>query len=144
MFIPGYCICADKSISRWYGLVGECINIGLPMYVATECKPNNGCEIQDAACGRSKIMIRLKLVKTDTEEATDSTLEDDNRILHGTKVLLRLIINWDNSDGVVFVDSYFVSVGAAEMSKRIDLHFIGVVKTATKQFPIKQLSKIEL
>ena len=43
------------------------------MYVAIDRKPDNGCEIQDAYCGRSKIMITLKLVKTVTEEAVDTT-----------------------------------------------------------------------
>ena len=104
MFIPGDCICADESISRWCGLGGEWINIGLPMYVAIDHKADNGCKIQDAACGRSKIMIRLKLFKTGTEEDVDSILEDDNGILHGKKVLLGLILPWSNSDCVVCAD----------------------------------------
>ena len=37
-------------------------------------------------------MIRLYIVKTGTEEAIDSTAEDDNGIFHDTKVLFRLII----------------------------------------------------
>eukprot|EP00542_Grammatophora_oceanica_P010949 CAMPEP_0194045412 /NCGR_PEP_ID=MMETSP0009_2-20130614/16765_1 /TAXON_ID=210454 /ORGANISM="Grammatophora oceanica, Strain CCMP 410" /LENGTH=100 /DNA_ID=CAMNT_0038690263 /DNA_START=168 /DNA_END=467 /DNA_ORIENTATION=+ len=49
--IPGPCICADESMSRWYGQGGHWINIGLPMYVAIDRKPENGCEIQNAACG---------------------------------------------------------------------------------------------
>ena len=83
---------------------GECINSGLPMYVAIDHKPNNGCKIQDASCGRSKIMIRLKLVKTGTKEDVDSTAEDDNGIFHGTKVIIILILPWDNSDYVVCAD----------------------------------------
>ena len=34
-------ICADKSISRWYGLRGYWINMGLPNYVAMEQNPEN-------------------------------------------------------------------------------------------------------
>ena len=113
---------------------GECINSGLPMYVAIDHNPDNACEIQDASCGRSKIIIRLKLVKKGTEEAVNSIAEDDNGILHGTKVILILIIPWYNSDRFVCAESYFASVGAAEMLKIIGLRFIGVVKTATKQF----------
>ena len=75
------------------------------MYVAIDIKPNNGCKIQEAACGRSKIIIRLQIVKTDTEEAVDSTAEDDNGILHGTKVIFSLIVPWDKSDRVVCADS---------------------------------------
>ena len=85
------------------------------MYVDIERKSDNGCEIQDTSYGRSKIMIRMKLVKTGTEEATDSITEDDNGILHSAKVLLSLIIPWTRSDCAVCVDSYFASVGAAGM-----------------------------
>jgi hypothetical protein len=38
------------------------------MYVAIDRKPENGCEIQSAACGQSGIMIRLTLVKIADEE----------------------------------------------------------------------------
>lgn len=91
MFIPGDSICVSESISRWYGLGGEWINIGLPMYIAIERKLENGCKIQDAACGRSKTMVRLKLVKTSTEVAAGSIAEDGEGHSHGTKVLLSLI-----------------------------------------------------
>jgi len=62
-FIPSEWICVDESISRWYGLGGNWINIGLPMYVATDRKPGNGCAIQNAGCADSRIMLRLLLVK---------------------------------------------------------------------------------
>jgi hypothetical protein len=61
-------ICVYESISRWYGQGGYWINYGLPHYVAMGLKPENGCEIQDAACGRSGVMIQLKLVKSGGEE----------------------------------------------------------------------------
>ena len=32
-FSPGWLICVDESMSRWYGLGGHWINVGLPMYV---------------------------------------------------------------------------------------------------------------
>ena len=114
------------------------------MYIAIDRKPDNRCEIQDVACGRSKIMIRLKLVKTSTEEAADSIAEDDQGHLYDTKVLLGSILPWANYDYVVCADSYFASVGAVETLKRIGLRFIGVVKTATKRYPMKHLSQIEL
>ena len=83
------------------------------MYVAIDRKPDNGCEIQDKACGRSIIMIRLKLVKTGTEEAVGIIVEYDNGILHGTKVLISLILPWTYYDHVVCLDSNFASVGAS-------------------------------
>lgn len=70
-FHPSDIICVDESISRWYGLGGSWINKGLPHYVAMDRKPEDGAEIQDSCCGKSNIMMRLKLVKsTKEEEAT--------------------------------------------------------------------------
>ena len=60
-------ICVDESISRWYGQGGNWINIGLPIYVAIDRKPENGCEIQNAVDGKSGIMLRLRLVTTAEE-----------------------------------------------------------------------------
>jgi len=67
-FHPSNIVCVDESISRWYSLGGSWINKGLPHYVAIDQKPEDGCEIQDSCCGRSNIMMRLKLFKSATEE----------------------------------------------------------------------------
>jgi Transposase IS4 len=59
-YTPSSVIVVDESISRWYGLGGHWINMGLPMYyVAIDRKPDNGCDIQNAADGRSGIMMQL-------------------------------------------------------------------------------------
>jgi Transposase IS4 len=63
-FHPGWQICVDESMSRWYGLGGHWINMGLPMYVAMDRKSEDGMEIQNACCAHSNIMYQLKLVKT--------------------------------------------------------------------------------
>jgi hypothetical protein len=54
---------------------GHWINMGIPMYVAIDRKPENGCKIQNTACGQSGVMIRLKLVKTAQEEASNNQEE---------------------------------------------------------------------
>ena len=64
LFLPGWLLCVDESMSRWYGLGGHWINMGLPMYVAIDRKPEDGLEIQNAACAHSGIMYQLKIVKT--------------------------------------------------------------------------------
>jgi Transposase IS4 len=68
---PSSVICVDESISRWYGLGGSWINAGLPMYVAIDRKPEDGCEIQTCCCAKSGIMLQLKLVKTATEQQNE-------------------------------------------------------------------------
>ena len=61
-------LCADESISRWYGQGGHWINLGLPIYVAIDRKPENGCEIQNLADARAYVMLQLKLVEHEENE----------------------------------------------------------------------------
>ena len=84
------------------------------MYVAIDRKPKLGCKIQEAACAKLGIMICFHLVKSNTEVEADSVAEDDEGMLHGTKVLTKLVSPWDNSGRVVCADSYFASFPAAE------------------------------
>ena len=142
-FAPSEWICVDESMSRWYGLGGNWINIGLPMYVSIDRKPESGCEIQNAACGISGVMLRLLLV-TSEEDSDLSLIEREDGIPHGTHILKYLTLPWANSGRGVCADSYFASVTSAEELMKIGLRFIGVVKTATKKFPMQYLSSIEL
>jgi hypothetical protein len=48
-------ISVDESISIWYGQRGFWIDEGLPQYIAIDRKPENDCELQNAACGRSGV-----------------------------------------------------------------------------------------
>ena len=144
-FNPSDCICVDESMSRWYRQGGRWINHGLPQYIAIDRKPENGCEIQNAACGRSGVMLQLKLVKgVDLVDENDDGAPTETSLLHGTSVLLKVVSPWFGSHRVVCADSYFASVGAAKELFKNGLRFIGVVKTATKGFPKKYLSGIEL
>jgi hypothetical protein len=133
-------------MSRWYGQGGHWINHGLPQYVAIDRKPENGCEIQNAACGRSGVMLRLKLVKgidlVDEDDNDDAPT--DSSLLHGTNVLKHVVSPWFGSNRIVCADSYFASVGAAKELYRNGLRFIGVVKTATKGYPKIYLTNVEL
>ena len=51
---------------------------------------------------------------------------------------------WVRTDHCVCADSYFASVNAVTVMRMIGLCFIGVVKTATKKFPMSYLSNLEL
>ena len=89
-------------------------------------------------------MLRIRLVKTAEERETEHSNTGDDGLLHGTQVLKTLVAPWTNSNIIVCADSYFASVGCCKELKRIGLCFIGVVKTATKRFPMAHLSQIEL
>ena len=55
--------------------------------MAIDHKPENGCEIQNAACARSGVIIWLKLVKGKVEDdLAQAATEDENGLTHGTKV----------------------------------------------------------
>ena len=101
------------------------------MNVAIDRKPENGCEIQNGACGHSGVMIRLKIVKT-AEEENASAVTDDDSNNHGTNVLKFLVEPWVRTDWCVCMDSYFASVNAVTVMRMMGLRFIGVVKMATK------------
>ena len=62
-FHPANTVCVDKSMVRWCSIGGDWINEGLPMHVAIDCKPENGCEIQLACCGEFGITTCLKLIE---------------------------------------------------------------------------------
>ena len=145
-YYPSHYICADESMSRWYGVGGQWINAGLPQYIAMDRKPENGCEIQNAADGVSGIMMRLKLVKTMEAHVADRESENESGLLHGTNVLLDLVKPWWNKQQTrtVSADSYFASVQACDELMKKNLRFIGIVKTATKGFCMKRLSELEL
>ena len=146
-FEPGTHICCDESISRWYGMGGDWINEGLPMYVAIDRKPENGCEIQNVCCGDSGIMIQVRLVKTSEEESTRPQEVDgqqDGMLPHGGKIMFDLIRPWLYSRRIICADSYFSSVATATEALRLGVGFIGVVKTATRQYPMAWLQSYEL
>ena len=86
-------------------------------------------------------MIRLNLVKGSLEK---QLLEnEDPGGFYGTRVTKQLVAPQRNSGIVVCTDSYFSPVPCAIAMRDMGLQFIGVVKTATKQYPhnyIQQLS----
>ena len=88
-------------------------------------------------------MIRLRIVKTAEEEIASAVTDDDGNN-HGTNVLNFLVEPWARTDCCVCADSYFASVNAVTVMRMMGLHFIGVVKTATKKFPMSYLSNLEL
>ena len=147
---PSDWICVDESISRWYGLGGHWINIGLPLYVAMDRKPENGAEIQDCCDGRSKIMLRLRLVKGVREDERQAAAAaaagegEDQDGLHGTRVMKELVSPWKNTNRIIAADSYFTSVPCVEVMSNLGLRMIGVVKTATRQYPMGYLQNVEL
>jgi hypothetical protein len=116
-------------MSKWYGLGGD------------KRKPEDGCErIQTCCDGVSRIMLRLKLVKgKKAEEEEEDTDALGDVVPHGTKVMLDLL----EPPRLVASDSYFASVPAVSILRAENLLFIGVIKTATKQYPMSYFNDQE-
>ena len=57
-----------ESFRRWYILVGDWINLGLSHHTKMNHKSDAGCKIQDTCCGRSIVVLSLKLVKGKTAD----------------------------------------------------------------------------
>ena len=72
--------------------------MGFPMYTAIEQNPENSCKIQNYACGRNGVMLRLRLVETAEERETEHANAGDDGLLHGTQVLKTLVTPWTNSN----------------------------------------------
>ena len=85
----------------------------------------------------------MKVVKTAEEENARAVTDDDGNN-HGINVLKFLVEPWVRTDCCVCANSYFMSVNAVTVMRTMGLHFIGVVKTATKKFPMSYLSHLEL
>ena len=124
---------------RRYSHGGDCINRGLPHYIAIKRNPENGLEVQNSACGECGIRMRLKLVKGGS--AHESV---ENGVTHGAAVLMELVLSLLNTHRIVCSDSYFASVTAAELLYLNGLKFIGVFKTATRKYPMAHLAYQEI
>ena len=85
----------DESTPIWNGIGGLWINAGLPQYITIDRKPENDCEIPNAADGVSGIMIQLKLVKTSSGEDPPYP-EEHAGLLQGLKVMLNIFQPWVN------------------------------------------------
>lgn len=142
MFVtPSELLCVDESMSRWYGLGGEWVDVGLPTYRAIDRKPENGCEIKTSSCGRSGILLRMEIVKSPTE---DSRADKDAGMSHGTALTCRLTAPWAHTNRIVCADSYFASVETARVLYNLGTRFIGVVKTAHRGFPLAHLGAVPM
>ena len=85
-------------------------------------------------------MVQIEIVKANIDDCEDQT---EQSLRHGTNILCRLVQPWNGSERVVCADSYFSSVTTAGELSRRGLKFIGIVKGATRKYPISFLSGVE-
>ena len=74
-------------------------------------KKDNGAEIHNSACGRSGIMMRIRILKSAKNQEEQKCYRDNLPI--GTKLLKELIMPLANMYRIIPVNSYFESVPVA-------------------------------
>lgn len=134
---PGYKLTVDESMFAWYGKGDR--QGGMPKVIKIRRKPKGiGCEAKTVADALSGIMVGLEL-----NEGKEAMAEKRWHAEHGatTATTLRLTEPWFGSGRVVAGDSWFASVKTALQLRKHGLHFLGVVKTAHRQFPLKALKE---
>ena len=74
------------------------------MYISYDRKPDDGCEMWTCCDGRTGIMIRIILVKTEAEKEAEretNEQEQEKQMNHETRALLDLISPWWHSNRIV-------------------------------------------
>jgi len=135
---PGYKLTVDESMFSWLGQ-GQCSKSGMPAVMKIKRKPKGiGCEVKTLADSCSQIMLRMELHEG---QEVMSTKPHQKELGAGTGTLLRLTEPWYGSGRVVVGDSWFGSVKATDQLFERGLHFIGMVKTATRNYPLKEMKR---
>jgi hypothetical protein len=101
---------------------------------------SSGCELKAAADVVSMIMLRLEIQEGKEAMRLKKFMND---YPHHVAVTLRLVEPWFRTGRIIKADSAFSSFLTAIALLKFGLFFIGIVKTATKCFPIKFLKAYE-
>lgn len=133
-----YLTCIDESMSRWYGLKCDWVDIELSYYISIDRKPDSDCEISNSAYGPSVIILHLEIVK-----GADETCEKEfeTQMLHVTAVTSRLVDPWINSNMIVCNDSYFRFCCYDWCVATVRLRFLEVVNTEIKRYRMDFISR---
>jgi hypothetical protein len=129
----------DEIMSAWTGAEMKYKHDGAPHVTKIPRKPEGvGIEMKAAADGETGIIMRVEVMKGAETQKKQRYYTECNQS-DGTAVTLRLMEPWLRSNRVVHADSAFSSVLTARQLRKRGLFFMGIVKTAHKQFPKKYL-----
>ncbi len=123
-------------MAPWKGLDMNCKTTGIPHVTCIPRKPKGiGTEFKSLADGKSGVMLKLEIQEGKAAMAT----KEYSNLPVGTGTTLRLCKKYFNSNRTVVADSWFSSVPLLSNLRQRKLHLVGIVKTATKRFPIQWL-----
>lgn len=143
-FKSGHTLCGDESFSAWLGKNERDVENGAPHVDSEERKPQGvGMQFKNIADSTTGVMMALEICACGDEMQRRKYCQDYDHG-GGTSVLMRLAetAGVEGSSRVLVADSAFASVQTAvELRKRMGIHFIGLVKTATRAFPMSYLNE---
>lgn len=135
---PGERLVVDESMSanRTNRTTSNNYAGGLPHQTKIARKPEGvGVEIRNCIASDSLIMMRLEIQESKEEMGRKRYVDAVES--KGTACVLRLTEPWQNTGRIVYGDSAFASVWTAVNLRQRGLNFIGLVKTASKEYPMK-------
>ena len=141
-YTPSWRLCVDEKTSSFRPRKGAHLDDGPPALAKIMRKPKPiSIELKDISDGDTRVCLGLELQEGKEAMAIKEFTNQHNA---GTACLLRLAKPWAHSGRLVVGDSAFASVAASIACADMGLHFTGVVKTATRQFPKKYLESVAL
>ena len=152
VIIPGQGLCIDECMSAWRGSDGKYVVDGMPHVTKIMRKPEGvGCEMKATACAETGILLYLELQEghermqmkkyqqrtahAPHDAAYDAAAASGDVFKYSTAVTLRCAEHYIGSRRHVVADSAFASVETLLQLRKRGLHFSGIVKTASKEYP---------
>ena len=133
---PGKVICVDELMSQWEGKEFKYDPTGCPHMTKMPKKPVSvGMECKCSCDAESGIMLFLELQEGKKEMALKHYRAPPHSIQSHTAITMRCVEHWFHTHRIVVGDSAFASVQTCKHLLRYGMHFIGVVKHATRGFP---------
>lgn len=135
---PGAHVVVDEVMCAWRGADAEYNADGAPHVTKIIRKPEGvGIEMKAMADGETGIIMQLDIMEGKVRQRKKDFYNETQS--EGAAVILRLMKHWLKSFRVVHADSAFSSVLTLMHLRRYCLHFMGIVKTAHREFPLKYL-----
>ncbi|OQR85202.1 hypothetical protein ACHHYP_20598 [Achlya hypogyna] len=131
--LPGTFLTVDECMSAWKGSNRKHRHDGMPHVTKIQRKPEGvGAEFKSIACSQTGILLKLDIVEG---TARQSSKQFHQQYGSGTSSVLRLSQEYFGSGRTVVADSAFASVKTLLALKKSGLFFMGMVKTAHREFP---------
>lgn len=137
---PGEFLTIDECMCFWLGQNSIYNSKGMPHITKIIRKPRGvGAEFKAICCSETGILLGLELMEGKTRQQAKAY---HHLYGEGTSVVLRLCTPYNTLPRTVVADSYFSSVKTAiALHEHLNLRFMGIVKTATRNYPMAYMKK---